>query len=47
MLALGVQRVLWGPGRYADLRRDVPAAFREAGHEIGIIIPFIDGGDEQ
>jgi len=23
------------------------AAFREAGHEVGMIIPFIDEGDEQ
>jgi hypothetical protein len=38
---------LWGPGRYADLLRDMSAAFREAGHEIGIIILFVDGGDEQ
>ena len=38
-VALRVHRVLWGPGCYADLRRDLPAALREAGHEIGIIIP--------
>jgi len=25
----------------------MPAAFREAGHEVGIIIAFIDDGDEQ
>jgi hypothetical protein len=42
-----MQGVLCRPGRYADLRRAMPAAFREADHEIGIIIPFIDEGDEQ
>jgi hypothetical protein len=42
-----MQGILWGPGRYADLRRDVPAASREAGHEVGIIIAFVDEGDEQ
>jgi hypothetical protein len=44
---LRVQGVLCGPGRYADLRRDMPAAFGEASHEVGIIIAFIDEGDEQ
>jgi hypothetical protein len=46
-VTLRVHRVLCGPGRYADLRRDMPAVFREAGHEVGIIIAFVDEGDEQ
>ena len=42
-----MEGILCRPGRYADLRRDMPAAFQEASHEVGIIISFIDEGDEQ
>jgi hypothetical protein len=42
-----MQSVLCRPVRYADLCREMPAAFREAGQEAGIIIVFTDEGDEQ